>query len=86
MIHEITKMIQNINDYHTPLGKVGLTLDAIGVALSVSFYGFGLGELVNQIFPPIILVLTAISITTTVVFKCAHEYREWKKRKQNAKK
>lgn len=85
MIHEITKMIQNINDYHTPLGKVGLTLDAIGVALSVSFYGLGLGEFVNQIFPPIILVLTTISITTTVVFKCAHEYRGWKKRKLERK-
>lgn len=83
MHDKVIMIIQNINDYHTTLGKVGLTLDGVGVMLSLGFYGLGLGDKVNQILPPIILVLTAISITTSVVFKCASEYIAWKKRKES---
>lgn len=82
MPERIIAMIQNINDYHTTLGKVGLTLDGVGVMLSLGFYGLGLGEKVNQILPPVILILTAISISTSVIFKCASEYRSWKKRRE----
>jgi hypothetical protein len=82
MIHDIIEMVQNINDYHTPLGKIGLTLDGVGVALSVLFYGLGLKDFVNEIFPPIILILTAASLFTSVVVKIANEYREWKKRRK----
>jgi hypothetical protein len=82
MIHDIIEMVQNINDYHTPLGKIGLTLDGVGVALSVLFYGLGLKDFVNGYFPPIILVLTAISLTTSIFFKISSEYREWKKRRK----
>lgn len=82
MIDGLTQMIQNINDYHTPLGKVGLTFDGIGVLLSLGFYGLGLGDMVNKILPPVILVLTAISISTSIIFKCASEYRDRQKRKK----
>lgn len=80
MINEVINMVQNINDYHTPIGKVGLTLDGVGVVLSFLFYGVCFKDTVNDVFPPIILVLTAISITTSVIFKVSSEYREWKKR------
>jgi xanthine/uracil permease len=82
MINHVIEMIQNINDYQTTLGKVGLALDGVGIVLSVSFYGLGLGEFVNSIFPPIILVLTALSISTSLAFKIASEYRGWKKRRE----
>lgn len=66
-MNDLINMVQNINDYHTPLGKVGLTLDAIGVFLSVSFYGLNMGEFINDVCPPIILVLTVISISLKIV-------------------
>lgn len=77
--------LENINDQHTALGKVAIGFDTLGLLLSVSFYGLGLGEFVNKFFPPIILILTTISISTSVVFKCAAEYRAWKKRKADKK-
>ena len=70
-------------DWNTPLGKVGMTLDGLGVLLSVGFYGFGLSRFINEVAPPIILVLTIVSISTSVVFKVASEYRAWKKRRSN---
>jgi p-aminobenzoyl-glutamate transporter AbgT len=86
MIDGITRMIQNINDWNTPLGKVGLTLDGVGVALSVGFYGCGLGNYINEFAPPIILVLTIVSLSTSVAFKISSEYRAWIQRKSERKK
>jgi hypothetical protein len=83
MIQQIITMVHNINDYHTPLGKVGLTLDGVGVALSVSFYALGLGEFINSVAPPIILALTVLSLSASLFFKVSSEYREWRQRRRD---
>jgi len=83
MIHKALEVIQNINDYQTPLGKIGLTLDGVGVVLSVGFYGLGLGELINSVAPPIILVLTVFSLSLSLIIKVSSEFRAWKKRKES---
>jgi hypothetical protein len=83
MINQVITTIQNINDYHTPLGKVGLTLDGVGVALSVSFYALGLGEFINSVAPPIILALTVLSLSASLFFKVSSEYRAWRQRRRD---
>jgi len=83
MINQVITTIQNINDYHTPLGKVGLTLDGVGVALSVSFYALGLGEFINSVAPPIILALTVLSLSASLFFKVCSEYRAWRQRRRD---
>lgn len=66
MPERIIEMLQNINDFHTTLGKVGFTIDGIGVLLSFGFYAVDIGEFINDVCPPIILVLTVISIALKI--------------------
>ena len=79
MPHIIIDVIHNINDYQTPIGKIGLAIEGIGVTLSVGFYGLGLGGVINAIAPPIILVLTVLSIAVNLAYRCYSWRKEWMK-------
>ena len=79
MPHIIIDVIHNINDHQTPTEKIGLAIEGIGVTLSVGFYGLGLGEVINAIAPPIILVLTVLSIAVNLAHRCYSWRKEWMK-------
>lgn len=85
MPERILKMINHIQIEHTVFGKFIMAVDTIGITLSIGFYGLHLGELINSIFPPVILVLTAISLLTSIIYKGAYEYRAFKKRCEEKK-
>tara|TARA_R110000803_G_scaffold38124_2_gene82290 strand:+ start:444 stop:695 length:252 start_codon:yes stop_codon:yes gene_type:complete len=80
MTNKIQEFIEGANNFQTTFGKVVLGLDTFGAIMSVGFYGLGWASLITSIFPPIILVLTVISISLGIIFKISAEYREWKKR------
>jgi hypothetical protein len=80
MIDDIINMLQNINDYHTPMGKAGAVIDMVGLVF-LSFHVVGLGEFINNVFTPIGVLLTSILIGMKIFFLCASEYRDWEKRK-----
>lgn len=75
----IQMFLDNVNDYHTPLGKTGLVIDMIAVVFTMSHF-IGLGKYINEIFTPIGVVLTVVFVSLRIVFTCASEYRSWKKR------
>lgn len=80
MIDELLHMIQNINDYHTPLGKAGAVIDVLGV-IFLSFHIVGMGELINSIFTPLGVVLTSILVGLKIAFLCIDRYNDWKEKK-----
>lgn len=82
MPERIIEMLNRLQIEDTTFGKILIVVDTIGITLSIGYYGLNLGCLINDLFPPIILVLTAVSLLTSIIYKAAYEYRAWKKRKE----
>lgn len=82
MPERIIEMIHRMQLEETTFGKVLMGFDTVGVTLSICFYGLNLGEFINDIFPPVILVLTAVSLLTSIIYKAGFEYRSYKKRRK----
>ena len=79
----IQMFLDNVNDYHTPLGKVGFVIDTMLVVFASSHI-LGVGEFINKVFTPIGVFLTAIFAAIRIIFTCASEYRAWKKRRESS--
>ena len=79
-------MMQKLQLEETAFGKFLIVVDTVGLTLSVGFYGLNLGAKINECFPPIILILTSVSLLTSIIYKAAFEYRQLKERKAKKKK
>ena len=81
ILKELSEMIKDLTLAQTPAGKILLFFDGFGTILSLGFYGFEIGDMINQVLPPIILMLTVVSLITSIIYKAAYEIRQYRKRK-----
>ena len=70
-----------IYDPNTAIGKMSIGFDSIGVTMSILLYGFGLKHFINEVFPPVVLVLTVVSLLINIVFKVISSVKELKRKK-----
>ena len=82
MVDRIMKMFMDMQIEQTATGKALIVLDTFGVLLSAGYYILNVGSFINSVCPPIILVLTIISLFTSIIYKAWFEYRSWEKRKK----
>jgi len=85
-MQKIEHIMEQLQLEHTYIGKVLLILDTVGVSFSVGYYGLNLTDKINELAPPIILMLTILSLLLSIIYKSAFEYRQYRKRKKEAKK
>ena len=85
MITKFNELMQHLQLEQTPIGKLLLGFDTVGITLSIGFYGLDLGDWISLYLPPVILVLTVVSLVTSIVYKTGFEIRQYKKRKAEKK-
>jgi len=86
---EWIKMLQETQIEDTLAGKLFIMADVVGASTSLCFvilYGVNVKEWINDIFPPFILVITALSIVLGIIYRTAFEVRAWRQRRGERKK
>ena len=86
---EWIKMFQEVQIEDTLAGKLFIAADVVGASTSLCFvilYGVDVKSWINDIFPPFILVITALSIVLGIIYRTAFEIRGWRQRRAERKK
>mgnify|MGYP003644784720 CR=1 FL=1 len=86
VLEKFEQIVKQLQIEQTYTGKILIALDTLGVSFSIGYYGLNLTEKINALAPPIILMLTIISLLLSIAYKSAFEYRQYKARKKEAKK
>ena len=82
-MNDLIDLMEKIFESTTPVEKGLAIADGFGAVMCVLLFGFNLQNLIDGVFPSIILVLTAISLAISIVYKIVKWNWERTDRKEN---
>ena len=84
-MNDLIDLMEKMFEPTTPIEKGLAIADGFGAVMCVLLFGFNLQDLIDGLFPSIILVLTAISLAISIVYKVVKWNWERTDRKENGR-